>query len=114
MSQVYFDTNQFKSADAQVEYSRLIDELKANKKQFLRFIDNPYNLRKVKNFERAALDQFKGWHLHHIAGEYVDSPARLKEAGMYYNQPYWALEFLTASDHRKRHGDTYKYEVGLL
>lgn len=113
MPQVYFDTNQFRSADSQVEYIRLIDELKSNNVQLLRFIDNPYDLRKVKNFERAALDQFKGWHLHHIAGEYVDR-AKLHAAGMCYHQPYWALEFLTVKDHRHRHSKAYKYEVGLL
>lgn len=113
MPQVYFDTNQFKSADAQVEYVRLIDELKANNVQLLRFIDNPYNLRMVKNFEKAAIDHFNGWNLHHIAGEYVDRD-QLKAEDMCYRQPYWALEFLTVKDHRHRHSKAYRYEVGLL
>lgn len=110
MPQIYFSTKTFKAENALTDYNNTIRDMLRNGVQLLRFIDNPYELKNVRNFEKAALDGFKGWHLHHIAGESVGSYKDLKRLGLYYKQPSWMLEFLTVNEHRHRHSKSYKYD----
>lgn len=72
------------------------------KPMWFRYIDNMWNLKKVPGFAEAVRDNFKGWHLHHIAGEMVNEP-ELLDKGMYWKQPWWALRFVTASEHKRIH-----------
>lgn len=79
--------------------------------QWTRKIDHIGSLPKVPGFAEALRAGFRGWHLHHIAGEMV-SRTVLESKGMYWRQPWWALRFVTASEHRKIHApqvvETYK------
>ena len=70
--------------------------------QWVRKIDHIGSLPKVPGFAEALRDGFKGWHLHHIAGEMV-SHKELMLKGLYYRQPWWALRFVTIAEHRKLH-----------
>lgn len=70
--------------------------------QWVRKIDHIGSLPKVPGFAEALRDGFKRWHLHHIAGEMVSHKELLRK-GMYYRQPWWALRFVTAKEHRKIH-----------
>ena len=63
---------------------------------------------KIENYEKAAADNFKGWHCHHrlethtSEGErrLVNIPqAELKSSGMYYHRPAEELIFLTSREH---------------
>lgn len=70
--------------------------------QWVRKIDHIGSLPKVPGFAEALRDGFKGWHLHHIAGEMV-SHKELMRKGLYWRQPWWALRFVTAKEHRIIH-----------
>ena len=109
MPLIFFDAESGKRYRVMSIYLKLIDKMVSENKQFLRYIDNPYKLHMVPNFSDALRDNFDGWHLHHIAGEYVDYQTLIKKH-MYYHQPYWALEFLTERDHRRRHAKP-EYDV---
>ena len=110
MPQIYFSTKTFKAENVLTDYNDMIRDMLRNEVQLLRFIDNPCDLKNVRNFEKAALDGFNGWNLHHIAGEFVGSYKELKRLGLYYRQPSWAFEFLTVKEHRHRHSKSYKYD----
>lgn len=57
---------------------------------------------KIENYEKAAADNFKGWHCHHRKG--VDIPIEeLIALGMYYNIQPEELIFLTESEHHSLH-----------
>ena len=67
---------------------------------------------KIEGFEKAKLDNFKGWHCHHrLETHNSDGQERpvfitskeLKALGMYYNRPPEELIFMTSSDHLKLH-----------
>ena len=62
----------------------------------------------IENYEKAAADNFIGWHCHHRLETHnsdgerrlVDiSQKELKALGMYYNRPAEELIFLTSSEH---------------
>ena len=62
----------------------------------------------IENYEKAAADDFKGWHCHHRLETHtsdgerrsVDIPMdELKALGMYYNRPAEELIFLTSREH---------------
>ena len=62
----------------------------------------------IENYDKAAADDFKGWHCHHRLETHtpdgerraVDIPqAELKSSGMYYNRPASELIFLTTREH---------------
>ena len=65
----------------------------------------------IENYDKAAADDFKGWHCHHRKG--VDIPAEeLKTRGMYYNVTADELIFLTASEHHSLHNMGNQYRKG--
>ena len=71
----------------------------------------------IENYDKAAADDFKGWHCHHRLETHtpdgerrpVDiTQAELKSSGMYYHRPAEELIFLTSREHNafnkgKRH-----------
>lgn len=66
----------------------------------------------IENYEKAKLDNFKGWHCHHrLETHNSDGQERLvfitskelKALGMYYNRPPEELIFMTSSEHLKLH-----------
>lgn len=62
----------------------------------------------IENYEKAAADDFKGWHCHHRR-EAELSRKELIALGMYYNRPADELIFLTASEHRTLHNKGHKH-----
>ena len=63
---------------------------------------------KIENYEKALVDNFKGWHCHHRLETHnsdgdrrlVDIPMEeLKALRMYYNRPPEELIFLTTREH---------------
>ncbi len=67
---------------------------------------------KIENFEKAKLDNFKGWDCHHRLETHNSDGERrlvdikrseLKALGMYYNRPADELIFLTKPDHSSLH-----------
>ena len=62
----------------------------------------------IENYEKAAADDFKGWHCHHRLETHTSDGERrlvdismdeLKALGMYYNRPAEELIFLTSREH---------------
>ena len=62
----------------------------------------------VENYDKAAADDFKGWHCHHRLETHTSDGERrlvdismdeLKALGMYYNRPAEELIFLTSREH---------------
>ena len=61
----------------------------------------------VENYELAANDNFKGWHIHHkleIHDDYINSTEHLKLMNLYYNRPPAELIWLSHSEHARIHG----------
>ena len=63
----------------------------------------------IENYDKALVDNFKGWHCHHRLETHnsdgerrlVDiSQKELKALGMYYHRPAEELIFLTSKEHR--------------
>lgn len=72
------------------------------------------NIEKIENYDKAKLDNFKGWNLHHrLETHFSDGTERPKNAqlsaaelialDMYYNRPPEELIYLTRKDHNKLH-----------
>ena len=63
---------------------------------------------KIENYDLAILDKSQTWHCHHrleimpFSGKEI-SVERLKELGLYENQPAEAFIFLTEKDHKALH-----------
>ena len=66
----------------------------------------------IENYEKAADDNFKGWHCHHrLETHNSDGERRLVDItqkelialGMYFNRPASELIFLIRSEHRSLH-----------
>ena len=62
----------------------------------------------IENYDRAATDNFKGWHCHHRLETHTSdgerrlvdiSQGELKSLGMYYYRPAEELIFLTTREH---------------
>ena len=62
----------------------------------------------IENYDKAAADDFKGWHCHHRLETHTSdgerrlvgiAAAELKALGMYYNRPASELIFLTIREH---------------
>ena len=62
----------------------------------------------IENYEKAAADNFKGWHCHHrlethnsdgIRRDVDITQKELKALDMYYNRPADELIFLTSREH---------------
>ena len=62
----------------------------------------------IENYEKAAADNFKGWHCHHRLETHTSdgerrpvdiTQAELKSSGMYYHRPSEELIFLTTREH---------------
>lgn len=102
MPQVYFSTETHSARNTEQDYIKIIDKLISENRQFLRYLKNPYLLKDVPGFYEAMLDDFKGWHLHHIAGEYADIQ-ELQRKKLYWHQEPWAFEFLTTLEHLQKH-----------
>ena len=75
------------------------------KHEFERYCKNYKN---IENYDKAAADDFKGWHCHHRLETHnsdgerrlVDiTQAELKSLGMYYHRPAEELIFLTIREH---------------
>ena len=65
----------------------------------------------IENYDKAAADDFKGWHCHHRR-EAELSRKELIAIGMYLDRPSDELIFLTAEEHMSLHhkgktGNTY-------
>ena len=67
---------------------------------------------KIENFEKAKLDNFKGWHCHHRLETHNSdgeerlvfiSKEELKALDMYYKRPPEELIFMTSFEHLKLH-----------
>ena len=56
----------------------------------------------IENYDKAAADNFIGWHCHHRKGVNISSK-ELIALGMYYDRPADELIFLTRSEHRTLH-----------
>ena len=66
----------------------------------------------IENYDKAAADNFKGWHCHHKLETHTSDGERrlvditqkeLMALDMYYNRPASELIFLTKSEHRSLH-----------
>ena len=76
----------------------------------------------IENYEKAAADNFKGWHCHHRLETHTSDGKRrevdilsdeLKSLNMYYNRPAEELIFLTVKEHNafnkgKHHSEEVK------
>ena len=102
MPQVYFSTETYSARNVDHDYVKFIDKLLLENRQFLRYLKNPYLLKDVPGFYEAMLDDFNGWHLHHIAGEFTDIQV-LQKKNLYWHQEPWELEFVTIPTHRQIH-----------
>lgn len=102
MSQVYFNIISFKSKDTLKDYYKVVDYLISKNVNFIRYIKNPYKLCDVEGFFTALEDNFDKWHLHHIAGEYINKQELIKR-GLYYEQEPWLLKFVRETEHRRIH-----------
>lgn len=92
------------------------------KHQFERYCKDYKN---IENYDKAAADNFKGWHCHHRLETHnsdgerrlVDiSQKELKVLGMYYNRPAEELIFLTTKEHNafrkgRRHSEETKNKL---
>lgn len=63
---------------------------------------------KIENYEEAISDTNNKWHCHHKLGimpfsHKTINSKKLKEYGLYYNQPPEALIFIKESEHHKLH-----------
>lgn len=61
---------------------------------------------KIENYEKAAADCAKTWHLHHrleVQGTFYNSKSLLIKLGLYWKRPASELVFLTPSEHTKLH-----------
>jgi len=91
-----------------------------NYKQYCKDIEN------VENYDKAAADNFKGWHCHHRLQTHTsDGDRRLVDISkkelialnMYYNIPAEELIFLTVKYHGelhhkgKRHSEEAKKKI---
>lgn len=79
----------------------------------------------IENYDKAAADNFKGWHCHHRLETHtpdgerrpVDIPQKeLKALGMYYHRPAEELIFLTTREHGafnkgKHHADEARRKI---
>jgi hypothetical protein len=68
------------------------------------------DIENVENYDKAAADNFKGWHCHHRRGVDI-SRKELIELGAYYNVPAEELLFLTISEHRTLHNKGRKFSA---
>ena len=82
----------------------------------------------IENFEKAAADNFKGWHCHHRLETHTSDGERrlvdisqkeLKALGMYYNRPAEELIFLPRSEHEafkkgRRHSAETKNKLSII
>ncbi len=71
----------------------------------------------VENYDKAKVNNFKGWHIHHRLELHPDYSVRftresLIELNLYYNRPPNELIWLTKSEHRRLHNLGRKYEKG--
>ena len=64
----------------------------------------------IENYEKAAADNFIGWHCHHRR-EAELSRKELIALGMYLDRPSDELIFLTASEHRTLHNKGHKHSA---
>lgn len=102
MPQVYFSTETYSARNVERDYIKVIDKLISEKREFLRYIKSPYLLKEIPGFYEAMLDNFQGWHLHHIAGEYTNRK-ELLDKNLYWHQEPWVFEFLTTLEHLQKH-----------
>lgn len=63
---------------------------------------------KIENYDKAIADQTETWICHHrlgltLDGEFAHSKDELKRLGMYLDRPYFELQFLPPSEHRRLH-----------
>lgn len=106
MPQLYFNIDYFKGKDVLSDYYNVIDTLITKNKNFIRYIKNPYKLNEVSGFFDALKDNFEGWYLHHIAGEYLDRKI-LIERNLYYDQEPWMLKFIKETEHLVLHSKVH-------
>ena len=74
----------------------------------------PYcmEFKKIENYEKALIDNFKGWHCHHrLEKDYTRE--ELIKKNLYYNRPPEELIFLTNKDHQILHSQ-YNIKKGFL
>lgn len=62
----------------------------------------------IENYDKAINDQTQTWICHHrlgltLDGEFAHSKDELKRLGMYLDRPYFELQFLPPSEHRRLH-----------
>lgn len=67
------------------------------------------DISKIENYDKAINDQTQTWVCHHrlgltLDGEFAHSKDELKRLGMYLDRPYFELQFLPPSEHRRLHG----------
>ena len=65
-------------------------------------------LTQIENYEKAKLEDFKGWCIHHRLELHPDCSVRftassLKKLNFYYNRPARELIFLRSSEHNRIH-----------
>ena len=85
------------------------------KHEFERYCKNFEN---IENYEKAAADNFKGWHCHHRLETHTsDGERRLVDItqkelialNMYYHRPSEELIFLTVKEHNRLHRKGKKF-----
>ena len=79
---------------------------KPSKAKYCFYRNNERHL--IENYDKAASDHFRGWHIHHrleltISGEPALSKADLIRMNMYYRRPYFELIYLPAPVHCSLH-----------
>ena len=74
----------------------------------------------IENYDKAQVDNFKGWECHHRLETHTSdgerrlvniAVAELKALGMYYNRPASELIFLPTSEHRLLHNEGEKHPM---
>ena len=75
----------------------------------------------IENYDKAAADDFQGWHCHHRLQTSLPNGEKrevavlakeLNELGLYYDRPAEELIFLTAKEHRTLHNKINKHFLG--
>ena len=94
-----------KNRESLSEYSRKRKE-STREANLQKYCSEP--LTQIENYEKAKLEDFRGWCIHHRLELHPDfsvrfTTASLKQLNLYYNRPARELIFLRSSEHVRIH-----------
>lgn len=78
-----------------------------NRRRQSRYVENG-RIDLIENYDKALVDNFNGWHIHHKLELHPDGSIRfssksLKELNLYYHRPASELIWISAFEHNSIH-----------